>query len=251
MFQIARIRIVEPLELVIYFLYLYFPSSISYFNIFSIIGDFFTPIVLLVSAVVDFVLFLAITASNFSNGKFLQVFGFLACFMLMLSISLFSLVWCIFFVAESLPPEKRADKTESLFSIPCKVFQIVKKQRANGRRLELILLMVVDSTVGFTAPVSIQSLLILILLNIPFCWPSAWIGYYRGALFVIMGFGGVFAVKVLPYIMAKPMVIIVACLSSAGYLVAFSLSRVKWSAYVCKLFCSLYKDNFILVYLAA
>jgi len=154
----------------------------------------------------------------------------------MLSISLFSLVWCIFFVAESLPPEKRADKTESFFSIPRKVFRIVKKQRPNGRRLELILLMVVDSSVGFTAPVSIQSLLILILLNIPYCWPSSWIGYYRGSLFVIMGFGGVLAVKVLPYIIAKPMVIIVACLSSAGYLVAFSLATVKWSAYVCTLF---------------
>ncbi|XP_066910424.1 lysosomal proton-coupled steroid conjugate and bile acid symporter SLC46A3-like [Clytia hemisphaerica] len=181
-------------------------------------------------AIVDLVLFAAITASNFSNGKYLQEFGFLACFLLMFTISIVSVIWCFLFISESLPPEKRTETKDPLFTIPRRVLGSVIRKRPN--RKKLLLLMVVDSTVGFTAPVSVQSLLILILLNIPFCWPSSWIGYYRGALFAIMGVGGVIAVKLLPYIMAKPLVIIVACLSSAGYLVSFSLSRSVWASYV-------------------
>lgn len=181
-------------------------------------------------AIVDFILFTAITTSNFSSGKYLQKFGFLACFILMFCIAIISLLWCIFILFESLPPENRADKSESIFLIPKKVFQTVKKQRKDRRKL--ITYMVVDATVGFTAPVTILNVLVLILLNIPFCWPSSWIGYYRGTLFIIMGLGGVVAVKLLPKLMVEPFVIVVACLSSAGFLVAFSLARKVWSAYV-------------------
>ena len=190
----------------------------------------------------DLVLFAAITTSYFSNGKYLQIYGFQACFMLMLIIAVVTLFCGIFFIAESLPKDKRAARSDSVLYIPRQVFGIVSKKRP--ARKKLFLLMVVDSTVGFTSPASVQSLLLLILLNVPFCWPSSWIGYYRGALFAIMGVGGVVAVKLLPLVMAKPFVIIVACLSSAGYLVAFSLSSNKWSAYVCMLciFCIFLKQ---------
>ena len=166
----------------------------------------------------------------------------------MLVIAVVSLLLGIFFIAESLPVEKRAAKSDSILSIPRQVFGIVGKKRP--ARKKLFLLMIVDSTVGFTAPVSVQSLLILILLNVPFCWASAWIGYYRGALFAIMGVGGVVAVKLFPMVISKPSVIIVACLSSAGYLVAFSLSSQTWSAYVCKLclFIFVYQTDFSVVF---
>lgn len=199
-----------------------------------------------VVAVVDFMLFLAITSSNFSSGVILVAYGFLPCFLLMLTISVISMLVCIFFLGESLPAENRADKNFSfvkIFTLPKEIWKILEKDRPSKWRLKLLIPL--DATVGFTAPVTVLQVLVLILLNIPFCWPSNWIGYYRGTLFVIMGVGGVLAVKVLPLFINKSVVIMMANISSAAYLVLFALARDKLWAYLCTCFLLEYLVHFI------
>ena len=192
-----------------------------------------------VSAVVDFALFLAITSSNFSSGVILRSYGFLVCFLIMFTISVVSMLICIFFLKESLPVDKRAEK-KPLLMLPKEIYKCLKVDRPSKWRLNLLIPL--DATVGFTAPVTILQVLVLILLNTPFCWPSEMIGFYRGTLFVVMGIGGVVAVKVLPMVMNKSAVIVLANISSSAFLVMFALSRTKTTAYLCKIL--LYSNRF-------
>lgn len=90
---------------------------------------------------------------------------------------------------------------------------------------------------GFTAPVTVLQVLVLLLLNKPYCWPSKLIGYYRGSLFAVMGVGGVLAVKLLPKLMNRSAVIILANISSAAYLVLFALAGDELSAYLGIYYC--------------
>ena len=180
-------------------------------------------------AIVDMLLLLSLTLSNFTSGVFLEKFGFVNAFYLILCTAVASLFVAVFFFEESLPKEKRTKRTNFL-CLPRKVIQIISLSRPGRWRLGYLLSTFI--VMVLVSPAVIMGVMMLYLLNLPFCWSSKKIGYYRGTYFAALGIGGAIGVKILPKFFSRSFVIIISILSSVGLLLVFGFSKSTYGVYL-------------------
>ena len=185
-------------------------------------------------AVIEMLTLLGTTVSSFSSGVFLQRFGFLYSFYFMLALSLCSLVYALI-LKESLPKSKRAlpnliDITKS----PKKIYLMLTKARPE--RWKIWYLIFSSSLMFFRSANVYIGIIMLSMMNLPYCFPAKQIGYYIGTLLLTVAIGAVFCAKVLTKLLWNSVILMISALSAIGFLIALSFSNTKEILYICKYF---------------
>lgn len=185
-------------------------------------------------AVIEMLTLLGTTVSSFSSGVFLQRFGFLYSFYFMLALSLCSLVYALI-LKESLPKSKRAlpnliDITKS----PKKIYLMLTKARPE--RWKIWYLIFSSSLMFFGSANVYIGIIMLSMMNLPYCFPAKQIGYYIGTLLLTVAIGAVFCAKVLTKLLWNSVILMISALSAIGFLIALSFSNTKEMLYICKYF---------------
>lgn len=185
-------------------------------------------------AVIEMLTLLGTTVSSFSSGVFLQRFGFLYSFYFMLALSLCSLVYALI-LKESLPKSKRAlpnliDITKS----PKKIYLMLTKARPE--RWKIWYLIFSSSLMFFRSANVYIGIIMLSMMNLPYCFPAKQIGYYIGTLLLTVAIGAVFCAKVLTKLLWNSVILMISALSAIGFLIALSFSNTKEMLYICKYF---------------
>ena len=185
-------------------------------------------------AVIEMLTLLGTTVSSFSSGVFLQRFGFLYSFYFMLALSLCSLVYALI-LKESLPKSKRAlpnliDITKS----PKKIYLMLTKARPE--RWKIWYLIFSSSLMFFGSANVYIGIIMLSMMNLPYCFPAKQIGYYIGTLLLTVAIGAVFCAKVLTKLLWNSVILMISALSAIGFLIALSFSNTKEMLYLCKYF---------------
>ena len=161
------------------------------------------------------------------SGIILNSFGFLYTFVFMAACFLISILLMIFQLKESLPKEKRTKQEYHWIKSPKRIYKLLKIPRSQKWRLKMLLS--IDAISFVSGQIVIGPILLLRLLNRPFCWGSRGIGIFRGTYFFVSGVGAVFAVKVFPKVFHKAFVILISNLSSFGYLLLLgSFETMTW-----------------------
>lgn len=185
-------------------------------------------------AVIEMLTLLGTTVSSFSSGVFLQRFGFLYSFYFMLALSLCSLVYALI-LKESLPKSERAlpnliDITKS----PKKIYLMLTKARPE--RWKIWYLIFSSSLMFFRSANVYIGIIMLSMINLPYCFPAKQIGYYIGTLLLTVAIGAVFCAKVLTKLLWNSVILMISALSAIGFLIALSFSNTKEMLYICKYF---------------
>ena len=185
-------------------------------------------------AVIEMLTLLGTTVSSFSSGVFLQRFGFLYSFYFMLALSLCSLVYALI-LKESLPKSKRAlpnliDITKS----PKKIYLMLTKARPE--RWKIWYLIFSSSLMFFGSANVYIGIIMLSMMNLPYCFPAKQIGYYIGTLLLTVAIGAVFCAKVLTKLLWNSVILMISALSAIGFLIALSFSNTKEMLHICKYF---------------
>lgn len=185
-------------------------------------------------AVIEILTLLGTTVSSFSSGVFLQRFGFLYSFYFMLALSLCSLVYALI-LKESLPKSERAlpnliDITKS----PKKIYLMLTKARPE--RWKIWYLIFSSSLMFFGSANVYIGIIMLSMMNFPYCFPAKQIGYYIGTLLLTVAIGAVFCAKVLTKILWNSVILTISALSAIGFLIALTFSNTKEMLYICKYF---------------
>ena len=185
-------------------------------------------------AVIEMLTLLGTTVSSFSSGVFLQRFGFLYSFYFMLALSLCSLVYALI-LKESLPKSKRAlpnliDITKS----PKKIYLMLTKARPE--RWKIWYLIFSSSLMFFGSANVYIGIIMLSMMNLPYCFPAKQIGYYIGTLLLTVAIGAVFCAKVLTKLLWNSVILMISALSAIGFLIALTFSNTKEMLYICKYF---------------
>lgn len=185
-------------------------------------------------AVIEMLTLLGTTVSSFSSGVFLQRFGFLYSFYFMLALSLCSFVYALI-LKESLPKSKRAlpnliDITKS----PKKIYLMLTKARPE--RWKIWYLIFSSSLMFFRSANVYIGIIMLSMMNLPYCFPAKQIGYYIGTLLLTVAIGAVFCAKVLTKLLWNSVILMISALSAIGFLIALSFSNTKEMLYICKYF---------------
>ena len=185
-------------------------------------------------AVIEMLTLLGTTVSSFSSGVFLQRFGFLYSFYFMLALSLCSLVYALI-LKESLPKSKRAlpnliDITKS----PKKIYLMLTKARPE--RWKIWYLIFSSSLMFFGSANVYIGIIMLSMMNLPYCFPAKQIGYYIGTLLLTVAIGAVFCAKVLTKLLWNSVILMISALSAIGFLIALTFSKTREMLYICKYF---------------
>jgi len=167
------------------------------------------------------------------SGIVLNAFGFRGTFIFVASLVLLSLLLQVFQLKESLSQEKRAVDSKHWIKSPKKIYTLLITPRSQKWRLKLLIFI---DCLFFTVAQSVLGPIILLrLLNIPFCWNTTEIGVYRGIYFFVSGIGAVFAVKVIPKFFHKATVILLSLLSSFGFCLLLGLFESRDWYYIGKI----------------
>lgn len=181
-------------------------------------------------AIIDAITFSSLGISNMLSGIVLESFGFLGTFLFITGFVIISIFLSIFQLKESLASEVRANKTSHWIQSPKRIFKVLMAPRSQKWRMRLLI--PIDSLGGFFTQVVIAPILMLRLLNFPFCWNPVEIGMLRGSYFFISGIGAVFAVKLIPLYFNKMFVVFLSYLSTCGYLLVIGIFETKTMYYV-------------------
>ena len=185
-------------------------------------------------AVIEILTLLGTTVSSFSSGVFLQRFGFLYSFYFMLALSLCSLVYAVI-LKESLPKSERT--LPNLIDItkpPKKIYLILTKARSEPWKIWYLIF---SSSLMFFGSANVYiGIIMLSMMNLPYCFPAKQIGYYIGTLLLTVAIGAVFCAKVLTKILWNSVILTISALSAIGFLIALTFSNTKEMLYICKYF---------------
>ena len=173
------------------------------------------------TAIIDLIVFVSVGSSNFLSGIVLSSLGFLYTFIFIAVCYAVSMLLLIFQLKESLHSGNKAVRTMHWMKSPVNIYKLLKAPRSQKWRLRMLI--PIDSLNTMVGQVVIGPILLLRLLNRPFCWNSKDIGFYRGSYYLVSGIGSVFAVKLLPKCFHKVFVILVSNISSFGYLIILGL----------------------------
>ena len=183
-------------------------------------------------AVIEMLTLLGTTVSSFSSGAFLQRFGFLYSFYFILALSLCSLVYALIL---SLPKSERAlpnliDITKS----PKKIYLMLTKARPE--RWKIWYLIFSSSLMFFGSANVYIGIIMLSMMNLPYCFPAKPIGYYIGTLLLTVAIGAVFCAKVLTKLLWNSVILMISALSAIGFLIALTFSKTREMLYLSKYF---------------
>ena len=185
-------------------------------------------------AVIEILTLLGTTVSSFSSGVFLQRFGFLYSFYFMLALSLCSLVYAVI-LKESLPKSERT--LPNLIDItkpPKKIYLILTKA---GSEPWKIWYLIFSSSLMFFGSANVYiGIIMLSMMNLPYCFPAKQIGYYIGTLLLTVAIGAVFCAKVLTKLLWNSVILMISALSAIGFLIALTFSKTREMLYLCKYF---------------
>lgn len=191
--------------------------------------------ILLFLGLIQMIVFVSLAISNFISGYFLEAFGFLAAFILISALTTAALLLAVFQLVESLPKDKRAESHSSLLLLPKKIWLLLMAPRSRKWRLRFLI--PCDAMCFFNGQTVLGPILLLRLLNTPFCWSSSKIGIFRGSFFLVSGVGSVILLGLLPRLVHKSFVILVAFVSIAGYMALFGFAESTDAVYVCTIVC--------------
>lgn len=173
------------------------------------------------------VLFLALATSNYVSGIVLETFGFFITLCALAGLSIIVILLTFLQLAESLPKEKRST-SGSLWEILKKIWLLIKVDRPDKWRFYYMVPLEI-----FAAFVQQEDGVILLrLLNAPFCFLPFDVGMFRGSAYIVTGIGSAFLLQVLPKFAHKGFAVVVAFLSSSAYNVIFGLSTSTLMVYL-------------------
>lgn len=177
---------------------------------------------------------LGTTVSSFSSGAFLQRFGFLYSFYFMFALSLCSLMYALI-LKESLPKGERAFPTfKDIAKLPKKIYLMLAKARPE--RWKIWYLIPGSSLMFFGSANVYIGIIMLSMMNLPYCFSAEQIGYYIGTLLLTVAVGAVFCAKVLTKLLWNSVILMISALSAIGFLIALTFSNTKEMLYICKYF---------------
>lgn len=174
----------------------------------------------------------SVAMSNYVSGYLLECFGFFWSLVFIASLTALALLLCIFQLGESLAVEDRAERRSSLLILPRKIWLMLRAPRSRKWRLHFLIPL--DMMSFFCGQSVIGPILLLRLLNQPFCWSPSKIGIFRGTYFLSSGIGSPILIALLPILVHKSFVILVAFLSIAANLALFGFAVTPVALYVCK-----------------
>ena len=185
-------------------------------------------------AVIEMLILLGTIVSSFSSGAFLQKFRFLYSFYFMLALSLCSLIYALI-LKESLPISERALPTLiDITKLRKKIYLMLVKARPE--RWEIWYMISSSSLMFFRSPNVYIGIIMLSMMNLPYCFPAKQIGYYIGTLLLTVEKEAVFCAKVLTKLLWNSVVLMISALSAIGFLIALTFSNTKEMLYICKYF---------------
>ena len=152
----------------------------------------------------------------------------------------------VFQLKESLHKDNISQPTMHWIKSPMNIYKLLKAPRSQKWRLRMLI--PIDSLTTMTSQVVIGPILLLRLLNRPFCWSSKEIGFYRGSYYFMSGVGSVFAVKIFPKCFHKVFVILVSNISTFAYLIILGLFETRGWYYIGKAFTAGFSKCFQLLF---
>ena len=187
-------------------------------------------------------MFVGAMLSNFVGGHFINAYGFVPPMWFVFTCLVMSVLYAIFVLPESLPKASRGEGKglgKVCFSYPVQVWRTLTRERPGKWKLKL---MIPADLFTNMLTMGMGPVILLYLLNNPFCLTSIRVGYFTGTRFLLIGLGTGFGLKVLSKFLTDYHMMMVGFASHAVFFSTIGLAKVEWLLYVGK-------HNFILRYL--
>ena len=154
------------------------------------------------------------TAANIGAGYLLDALGFFYPYVIIVGIAIFTLLYVIFFIKETLPK----DPDTELFA--CSNIRngigVIVRKTVDNRRWKIIssfLIFFLISVMDF----GVVEIITFYVLNPPLCWNSVLIGYYTSFAYVLQTIGSLIFLKLFYRCLKEYGLVVVSCLSGVGY----------------------------------
>lgn len=165
-------------------------------------------------------------------GYWVKYSGFFFPMLFSLTVTILSILFCVFFIPETSRIESSTEKFCSLAYL-LKCGRLYCHNNADGRRKTLIVALLILVLAGI-AIVGRPNTLTLYLLNTPLCWNEVHIQIFKAGILLVNWGIVIVVVRVLHAYVQDCGILIIGTISAASSMFLFSFATKDWLIYLCK-----------------